>query len=255
MAVGLKQKLADGKVTNVLGIGQLCHPKIIEMAADSGLFDAVWLDQEHVGLTVPQLEEASRAARASGIDCFCRLNATDYATVMRPLEAGVGGVMASMIRNVEQARDVVRWSKFHPQGERGVNGTGADGRFGTIPMAEYFRKSNEETIVLIQIEHADAVACVEELAALPEVDCLFIGPADLSQSMGIPGDWENPKLWQAFETVARAAAANKRAWAILPIGPTFAKRCVDMGCQMLSVSMDVWLVSKGLKAVKEEYGL
>src|SRR5262249_59933787 len=93
-----KSLVAGGRSVRVCALGQLCHPKLVEMIGWHGGFDAVWLDQEHVGLTVPQLEEASRAARAVGLDAFVRLNATDYATVMRAFEAGAGGVMAAMVR-------------------------------------------------------------------------------------------------------------------------------------------------------------
>src|SRR4029453_10154377 len=119
-----------------------------------GGFDAVWLDQEHAGLTTQQIEEAARAARGVGLDSFVRLNATDYATVMRPLEAGAGGIMAAQVRSASEVADVVRWAKFHPEGLRGVNGTGVDGRYGTLPLAEYFRQSNARTFIAIQIEHA-----------------------------------------------------------------------------------------------------
>jgi 2-keto-3-deoxy-L-rhamnonate aldolase RhmA len=253
MGTRLKQALAQGKLVTVFGLGQLCHPKVVEMVGLGGGYDAVWLDQEHCGLTLAQLEEAGRAARATGLDSFVRLTATDYATVMRPLEAGVGGVMAAQVRGAAEAADVVRWAKFHPLGLRGVNGTGVDGRYGTLPLQEYFRRANEETFVAIQVEHADAVAEVEKIAALPGVDVLFIGPADLSQSMGIPGEWENPRLWQAVERVARAARAHGIHWAILPFNVAVARRCVELGCRMLSVGLDVWAMQRGLRSYLAEY--
>ena len=253
MGTQLKQALAQGRLVTVFGLGQLCHPKIVEIIGLHGGYDAVWLDQEHGGLTVAQMEEAARAARATGLDSFARLTATDYATVMRPLEAGVGGVMAAQVRSAAQAADVVRWAKFHPLGLRGVNGTGVDGRYGTLPLLEYFRRANDETFVAIQVEHADAVEEVDKIAALPGVDVLFIGPADLSQSMGIPGEWEHPRLWQAVERVARAARGHGIHWAILPFNPGHAQRCVQLGCRMLSVGLDVWALQRGLRTFLSEY--
>src|SRR5207245_11094636 len=111
MAGRLRELLARGKLVKVFCVGQLCHPKIVEIVGQHGGFDAVWLDQEHVGLTIPQIEEAARAARGVGLDSFVRLYATDYATVMRPLEAGAGGVMAAQVRSAREAADVVRWAK------------------------------------------------------------------------------------------------------------------------------------------------
>src|SRR5215510_6617186 len=121
MGARLKQLLADGKLVRVFGVGQLCHPKLIEIVGLSGGHDAVWLDQEHAGLSTEQIEHAARSARLAGLDSFVRLAPTDYATVMRPLEAGAGGVMAAQVRSTRQAEDVVRWAKFFPDGLRGFN--------------------------------------------------------------------------------------------------------------------------------------
>jgi 4-hydroxy-2-oxoheptanedioate aldolase len=253
MATRLKQALAQGKRVTVFGVGQLCHPKIVEMIGLHGGFDAVWLDQEHAGLSLAQLEEAGRAARAVGLDTFARIAPTDYATVMRPLEAGVGGIMAAQVRSAGQAAEVIGWARFHPLGLRGVNGTGVDGGYGRLPMPDYLRRANEETFVAIQIEHGAAVDEVENIAALPGLDLLFIGPADLSQSLGIPGEWEHPQLWQAIERVARAAGVHRLPWAILPPSPAQAQRCLNLGCQMLSVGLDVWALQRGLASFLAEY--
>jgi 2-dehydro-3-deoxyglucarate aldolase/4-hydroxy-2-oxoheptanedioate aldolase len=254
MSTRLKDLLAQGKLVRVFAVGHLFSPRVVEMVGLSGAFDAVWLDQEHAGLTVAQIEEGARAARASGIDSFVRLTATDYATVMRPLEAGAGGIMAAQVRSAAETEQIVRWAKFHPRGLRGVNSTGVDGRYGTLPFAEYTRRANAETFIAIQIEHADAVADVDRIAAVADVDLLFVGPADLSQSMGIPGDWKHPRLWEALERVARAAREHGIHWGILPLDPPQARRCVEMGCRMLSVGLDVWTFQKGLRATREEYG-
>lgn len=253
MGARLKELLQQGKLTRVFCLGQLCLPKYVEIVGLHGGFDAVWLDQEHTGLSLEQLEHTTRAARAVGIDTFVRLAPTDYATVMRPLEAGAGGIMAAQVRSARQTEEIVQWAKFQPRGLRGVNGTGIDGRYGTMSLAEYARQANAETFVAIQIEHAEAVADVEQIARVPDVDLLFIGPADLSQSMGILGDWNHPRLWEAIERVARAAAQQGVPWGILPLDAAFARRCVQLGCRLLSVGIDVWAIQRGLKSFLTEY--
>jgi 2-dehydro-3-deoxyglucarate aldolase/4-hydroxy-2-oxoheptanedioate aldolase len=253
MGARLKELLRQGKLVRVFCLGQLCNPKLVEILGLQGGADAVWLDQEHAGLTIAQIEDACRAARLAGLESFVRLAATDYATVMRPLEAGAGGVMAAQVRSAREAEDVVRWALFHPAGLRGYNGTGVDGRYGTLAPAEYMRQANADTFIAIQIEHADAVEDVERIAALKGVDVLFVGPADLSQSMGLPGEWEHPRLWQALERVARAAHDHGIHWAILPLSPAYAKRCVDLGCRMLSVGLDVWAFQRGLRSFRNDY--
>ncbi len=241
------------RVVKVFLLGQLCSPKLAEMVAWQGGFDAVWFDHEHVGLSTAQIEEGARAARGAGIDSFVRLAATDYAAVMRPLEAGAGGIMASMVRSARQAEEIVTWARFHPRGLRGLNGSGVDGRYGKLTGEAYFRKADEETVIGVQIECAEALEEVEKIAAVPDLDFLFVGPADLSQSLGIPGQWEHPRLWQAIERVARASAAHRVPWAILPLGPAHAHRCVEMGCRMLSIGVDSWAFLKGVKAFQDDY--
>lgn len=253
MANRLKEKLARGEVVRVFCVGQLCHPKVVENVGWHGGVDGIWLDHEHAGLSIQQLEDASRAARGSGLETFVRLAATDYASVMRCLEAGAGGIMAAQVRNAKQTHEIVQWTKFHPQGMRGINGTGVDGRYGTLPLAEYAARANAESFVAIQIEHAEAVEDVEKIAAVPHVDVLFVGPADLSQSLGIPGEWESPLVWAAIERVARAAKANGIHWAILPRDAKHARRCLELGCRMLSLGIDVWALQRGLKAFQNEY--
>src|SRR5277367_6553350 len=215
----IKQMLSEGKVVKVFGLGQLCSPKLIEILGEHGGFDALWLDFEHGGLTMKDIELATMAARFYGIDHFVRLPATDYAAVMRPLEAGAGGVMISMVRSPREAEQAVRWAKFWPDGERGLNGGNRDGRFGLTPMAEYAAKANAETFVGIQIETPTALAAVAEIAAVPDVDLLFVGPADLSQMLGVTGDFENPRCFDAIERIARACADARKPWGIVPRGP------------------------------------
>lgn len=253
MAVCLKKLLAEGRLIRVFAVGQLCDPKLIEIVGLHGGFDAVWLDQEHAGLGIQQIEHATRAARGVNLDTFVRLAPTDYATVMQPLEAGAGGIMAAQVRSVRQAEEIVSWAKFSPLGMRGLNSCGVDGRYGTMPFADYLPRANAETFLAIQIEHGDAVEVVEQLAAIKGIDLLFIGPADLSQSLGVPGEVEHPRVWQAIERVALAARKHETPWAILPRDLAYAQRCLDLGCRMLSLGIDVWAVQKGLKATQAEY--
>ena len=112
----IKAMLREGKVVRVFATGQLLSPKLIEIVGEHGDFDALWLDQEHAGLTMKEIELATMAARAYGMDHFVRLPATDYAAVMRPLEAGAGGVMISMVRSAAEVEQAVRWAKFAPRG-------------------------------------------------------------------------------------------------------------------------------------------
>jgi len=229
-------------------IGQLCDPKLVEMIGNSGNYQAIWFDQEHVGWTVQQIEQGTRAARAVGIPTFVRLPATDYASVMRPLEAGADGVMASMVRSAQEVENLVKWAKFFPEGMRGVNGTGVDGGYGSYGGSGYFAAANARTMIAAQIECSEALEDVESIARVQGLDLLFIGPADLSQSLGIPGQWDHPRMRDATRRIAAAAQQANVAWGILPRNPEHAAFCLGLGCRLLSLGMDVWFFQQGLKS-------
>jgi 2-dehydro-3-deoxyglucarate aldolase/4-hydroxy-2-oxoheptanedioate aldolase len=249
----IKDLLAQGQFVRLFGVGQLLSPKLIEIVGVHGGFDGLWLDAEHAGLTMKEIEVGTLAAKAYGMDNFVRMPATDYASIMRALEAGAGGVMVSMARSAEDVEQAVRWAKFWPRGDRGLNGGNRDGRFGLTPLGDYVRTANAETFVGIQIETAGALAAVREIAAIPDVDLLFVGPADLSQILGVPGDFENPQCLETIERIARSCAEAGKPWGIVPRGAEYAARMAAWGCRMFVLGIDIHAVHAGIRVAKERY--
>jgi 2-dehydro-3-deoxyglucarate aldolase/4-hydroxy-2-oxoheptanedioate aldolase len=249
----IKRRLASGETVRLFGVGQLCAPKLIEIVGLHGLFDGLWLDAEHGGLSMKDVELATLAANCHGLDHFVRMPATDYASIMRALEAGAGGVMVSMVRSVEEAEQAVRWAKFWPRGERGLNGGNRDGKFGLTPIPEYVARANAETFVGIQIETPAALASVEQIATIDDVDLIFVGPADLSQVLGVPGDFENPKCLETIERIAKACEQARKPWGIVPRGADYAARMADWGCRMFVLGFDIHAMHAGIRAARERY--
>lgn len=249
----IKEKLAQDGTVRLFGAGQLCCPKLIEIIGLHGGFDGLWLDAEHAGLGMKDVELATLAAKAAGLDHFVRMPATDYASVMRVLEAGAGGVMVSMVRSPEEAEQAVRWAKFWPRGERGLNGGNRDGGFGLTPLGEYVVQANAQTFVGIQIETARAIEAAAEIAAVPDVDLLFVGPADISQVLGVPGDFENPRCLETIERIASACRAAGKPWGIVPRGPDYARRMAEWGCRMFVLGIDIHAFHAGIRTIKERY--
>jgi 2-keto-3-deoxy-L-rhamnonate aldolase RhmA len=105
----------------------------------------------------------------------------------------------------------------------------------------------------IQIETAGAIAAVAEIARVPDVDLIFVGPADLSQVLGVPGDFENPRCLQSIERIAQACADAQKPWGIVPRGPDYAARMVKLGCRMFVLGFDIHAVHAGIRAAKERY--
>ena len=242
----LKSRLAAGETVRCCAVGRLLSPALVRMVARSGLFGAVWVDHEHCGPGLREIEAAVNAAAAEGVECFVRLSPDEAGLVTRVLEAGACGVMAARVDTAEEAERFAAAAKFHPDGRRGVNHGGSDGDFGLVKLTDHLPAANARTFVAVQIETPDAVACVDEIAALPQVDHLFLGPADLSASLGVPGDWLHPSMTAAVQTLAAACDARGKSWGTVPGSPAHRALCVTHGCRLLTDASDVKLVRLGL---------
>ncbi|MBS0261045.1 MAG: host specificity protein [Planctomycetes bacterium] len=250
----IKQRLSRGEILKVAAAGRIVHHNLIQMLGVHGGFEAVWFDQEHMDFSTEKLEVGTLACRAMGMDSFVRLAPTDYAVVTRALEAGAGGVMAAQVQSAAEAEQIVKWAKFHPRGLRGLNTAGWDARFATIPPAKFAEQSNRESFVAIQIETAGALAECEQIAAIDGVDLLFLGPADMSQNLGVIGDFMNPKCLMAIDQISAACARHKKPWGVVPVNPDYAEMCVSKGCRMLSIAADVRIINAGIESIKKAYG-
>ncbi|QDU37341.1 5-keto-4-deoxy-D-glucarate aldolase [Maioricimonas rarisocia] len=253
MPESLKTRITRGDRVVVFAVSRVFHPNMIQMFGIHGGFDGFWIDHEHAGLTVEQMELAAMAGRTSGLDSFVRVAPTDYALVTRCLESGASGVMAAQINTAEQAEEFVQWSKFAPRGRRGLNAGGFDGRFGNVSVAEFCERANRETFVAIQIETADAVENCEAIAAIDGVDLLFVGPSDLSQALGVTGDFMHARCVEAIDRVAAACRDAGIHWGAVTTTADHARMLSEKGCTMLSPTNDVRMVNAGIKAVKGQF--
>jgi len=249
----IKDRLSRNERILAYGAGRMLHHGLLQMVGLRGGFHAVWFDEEHIGLTVREIEVGVLAARAMGLDSFVRVAPTSYAIVTRCLEAGSSGVMAAQIFTAAEAEEFVSWSKFAPRGGRGLNSGGRDANYGGIPLAEFCRKANEETFVAIQIETAQSVEECDAIAAIDGVDMLFVGPADLSQGLGVIGEFMHEKCLAAIDRVAAACKKHKKHWGAVSANAEHADMLAAKGCTMISPANDVKVFSAGLESVKQEY--
>ena len=248
-----KERLAKGETVRAAAIGRVLHHNVINMIGFNGGFDCLWFDHEHVGFSMEKLEVACLAARSQNLDCFVRIAPTDYALVTKCLEAGAGGVMAAMVFSAKQAEEIVRWSKFAPRGFRGLNNSGFDGRYTLTPQAKFVQEANEKSWVAIQIETLESVECVDEIAAIDGVDLLFVGPSDLSQALGVTGDFMNPKCQAAIDKVAAACRKHNKPWGAVTPTPEHCEMMYSKGCRMLSMTNDSRFINAGLNSVKTQF--
>lgn len=249
----IKERLQQNELVRMIGVGRLMHHNFLQILGIQGGFDGVWFDHEHVGFGMEQLEVATLAARSVGLENFVRIAPTDYALVTRCIESGGGGIMAAQVFSAEQAEQIVQWAKFHPRGSRGLNTGGVDGRFASIPPREFCEQSNRNTFVAIQIETRQSVDEVFEIAAIDGVDHLFVGPSDLSQSLGVTGEFFHPDCLAAIDRVADACRTHGKSWGAVTVSPEHADMLYGKGCRLLSPTSDSKLVNSGIAAVKQTF--
>lgn len=252
--VPFKTRLAAGELVRIFCVGRLVHPVLFDVHGMVGGFHGIWLDQEHCSVTYEQIALASACCRANGLDSFVRMPLTSYANATANLEAGAGGLMAARVESAAQAEEFMTWAKCAPRGRRGMNTSGFDALYGGKSLAELGAESNRESFVAIQIETPGALAECDAIAAIDGVDLLFLGPSDMSQELGILGQWEHPQLWAAYEKVAAACAKHGKNWGTIAVNPSHARRTHEMGCRMLSFGIDAVILRRGVEATRAMFG-
>jgi 2-dehydro-3-deoxyglucarate aldolase/4-hydroxy-2-oxoheptanedioate aldolase len=249
----IKDRLASGKIVRAMHIVGYATPKVLELVTTLGDMHGVWLDQEHAAIPHQQLELMTMACRASGKDVFARVAPTDYATVMRPYEAGCSGVMIAQVRTLDEVKQAVEWAKYPPMGKRGFFGGNVETRFGEVPMAAHVANANRDRWVAIQIETPEAVEIADKIAATDGVDWLFVGPADLSVTLGVPGDFLHAKCVDALKRVSEATRKAGKAWGTLSRDVEHARKCRELGAQFFSIYGDIDLLRVGLRSLEEKF--
>jgi len=245
--------LAKNDLCRVFCVGRLASPIVIDMFKLAGDFDGLWIDHEHVGLGWQEIQVAALAARANGFDSILRLAPTGYSAVTQALEAGAGGVMAAQITSAEHAEQFMQWAKFAPRGLRGMNTQGRDADYTHLDQKTFAEKANREHFTAIQIETLGAVKDIDKIAAIDGVDLIFLGPADLSQCLGVQGDKHNPKVWEVYEAAAKACKKHGKHCGTVCPDQKFADRCYELGFRMLSFGGDMFAMRMGIAAMKQSF--
>ncbi len=180
---------------------QIPSPFLVEIIAGAG-FDYVLLDGEH-GEAYADLPGLIVAAEGAGISPVVRVPSHERAYLLRPLELGAAGIQVPMVETAAQAQRLVNETKYAPLGSRGFSGVSRSSRFGLTLPEEIADAGNERVLLIVQIESTEGIANAEEIAGVPGVDMVFVGPSDLAQSLGIPGRPEAAQVMEAIQKVIR----------------------------------------------------
>jgi len=227
------------------------HPSVAELMVRAG-FEWVTVDLEHSAIGIETAAELIRTLDLAGVSAFVRVGSHDANVIKRVMDAGAHGVIASTVNTPEQAAAIVAAVKYPPLGTRGVGLSRAQGYAEEFEI--HYQWLNEESIVFVQIEHIDAVGNLEKILQTPGVDGFFIGPYDLSASLGIPGELTHPKMLEALDEVRRVqniVATTPGIHVVQPI-PRDVDAKINAGYRFIAFGIDyLFMLNKARETMGE----
>ena len=248
--VSMPALLKDALRQNKTLIGTLVttsSPEVAEVLALAG-FDWLFIDLEHGSLSI---QDAQSVIQVVAGRCFTVVRVPDASAenVKRVLDTGCDGIIAPHVNSADEARTIVALAKYPPDGEHSV-GLGRAQGYG-LNFADYIASANAQTVVLVQIEHKNAVANVDQILQVQGIDALFIGPYDLSGSMGILGQVSDARVVAAIDKVRSACARTNRSFGIFCATAEQASAAITAGARIVAVGTDLMHMANSARVALE----
>ena len=232
----VKQKLKRGEP--VIGTFVRMNSISMEILGRTG-WDFAIIDAEHGVHTMEDISNMIRAAKSVGLSPIVRVPGTNVVNAMRALDAGAEGVQIPQLTNLEQIEAVAKATHYYPMGERGMCNYVAAAGYSAIPFDEHMRTSNQEVLVVIHVENVWAAENIEKILEIPGIDVVFCGPNDLSESLGIPGQMEDPRVVALVDKVFAVCQKKNVATGMFIKTPELATHWLEKGVRYLAYSTDV----------------
>ncbi len=248
----VREKLARGEVVASMTVRLVRGVEIARIAATSG-FDTLYVDLEHSSLSLDACGQVCMAALSAGVAPFVRVPALGPEWIARALDGGALGVIAPHVRNAAEARVVVEAAKFPPLGHRSAAGGLPHLHYRNFPASETNPALNEATMVVPMVETLEALDAVEAIVAVEGVDMLLVGTNDLTAEMGIAGQFDHPRVRDAYARVIAAARRHGKHVAIggLASRPDLVAEFVRMGARYVSTGTDLSFLTAACAAQAE----
>ena len=241
-----KSTIASGK-TAIGAVVTLSDLAVSECAGDCGL-DFIWIDAEHGPHTLDTIKGHITACRGTGCAPFVRVCANDPGVLKPVLDLAPAGVIIPMVNSAEEAEAAVAACRYPPRGIRGC-GVRRANRYGADDLFEYLKISDTEPLVIVQIEHVDAVRNLDAILKVPDLDCICIGPCDLSGSMGILCQTEDAELNKVIDEICRK---TKAAGKMLGTASGPLSRWQERGIDWIAMGSDWGFMAQGFRQMLKE---
>lgn len=241
----VKRRLQAGGTSIGTFVFEFNTTGIARLAAHAGAEFAIY-DMEHTGWSVETIRMLIATTRATAMVPLVRVPATEYHFIARVLDMGASGVMVPMVESAEQAAKIVASAKYPPVGRRGAAFGVAHDDYTGGDVVEKIRSANDETLLIAQIETRAGLENVEAIAAVPGIDVLWIGQSDLTNSLGIPGQFEHPDFLDAVRRVVTACRRHGKVPAFLVGDAAWGRSLLDQGFRMIAYGGDLWLYQAAL---------
>ena len=206
-------------------------------------------DMEHGGLSLEQFKVLATISNSNQISPLIRIPEVSYNYVARALDLGASGIMAPMVNTAEEAMKVVKSSKYPPEGIRGAGFGFAHDNYNNQNPLKYIKKANDELINIIQIETKYGLENVESIAAIDGVDCLWVGHFDLTNFLGIPGDFTSSIYLDAIKRVVEAGKMNKKSLGIMVNNNDELEMYSELGFNMIAVGTEMNILSRSISQI------
>ena len=246
-APGLREVLADpgGRVLATFVL--IPRVEIVEALAVAG-FDAVVLDLEHGPFTVHELPALVAAATGAGLHTIVRVSHGDAATIGSVLDVGIDGVLVPHVTSAGDAASIVDACRFPPDGSRSVNPYVRSARYSA--GEGYLEAQNRRVAVIVMVEGSAGLTHASEIAGVPGIDAVFVGPVDLSAALGVPGQPEHPKVVKRVRALLGELASAGAATGIYAPTPDAALRWQALGVPFVALSVDIAMAMEGFRSFR-----
>ncbi len=249
LAAKIKDLLKEGR-TSIGSWMSMAHVSIAEILASAG-YDWVVIETEHTAIDVSEVLRLIVAIEGRGSIPLVRLAWNDPIQAKAVMDSGAAGVLVPMVNSKADAELAVRNIKYPPMGSRGVGLARAQG-YG-VALEEYVRDANRDSLLMAQIEHVDAVKNIDEILSVPGIDGTFIGPYDLSLSMGLAGQLQHPDMEAAKQRVLAATKAHGLVPGIHLVHPDTAaedfKKCFGLGYRFIALGTDILFLGDSCRSL------